>query len=1140
MLHIHFANRFETLAQGLVQRLGEPSGSVFVPDEVIVPSAAVERWVTLALARRHGICANVRFSYLAQWLWSQMGRVVPGVPSLPAESPWTPSQLTWRVFDALADADWVATHPRLASYLAQADATMRHDLAGRVARLFDQYLTYRPEWMEAWRDGPAATPPVADAGWTAAAAHPDGAWQASLWRRLAAEAPAGGASPTAAFLDALRREGPALVASGRLPARAEVFCLPTLPPVHLGLLQALGGCMDLHVHALNPCGEYWFEVIDRRRLAWLAARGQADLHEEGQRLLAAWGQQTQSQLAGLVDAVGDGVVDDAHFERHPGDTLLARLHNAVLELTELAPGSVALADGDRSIEVHQCHSLTRELEVLHDRLLGLLAGPRPPAPSDILVVLPDLEAAAPLIDAVFGTTPPERTLPYTVTGLGRSGVNGLARAYLMLLALPPSRFAASAVFGLMQQPPVARRLGLDAADLDALHGALLDAGVHWGLDAEHRASLGLPATARHTLADGLDRLFLGHALPADIAEPFGGRLPSGAMEGSQALRLGVLDGFVDDLAKLRRRTAVPLPPHDWPPLLAAALDGFIAADDGEQEDLRELREAIATLGRQFTDSGLRAALPLDVVRQALEALLDDPARGGVPSGAITFSSMSSLRHLPYRVVCVLGLDDGAFPSATRSPEFDLMAAHARRGDRQRRLDERNLFLDLLLAAREHLHLSHVGRSVRDNSALPPSVLVADLLDTLVPAITDHPADPASLARARARLVVAHPLQAFAEAPFRSDSALPLRSHHAEYAQALRGRAAMAAEVPGGPLPAASGTDSDEDVDAAVDSDEADTELDDEPWPDGAAPMFAAPLPEPGDEHRTLTLAQLQTFFGHPCRTLLRRRLGLDLPRPDDELQDDEAAVAGWPQRSALAARLLPALLAGADPAQAQRLALAGTEAPEGALGAMWLTREVSALQAFAERVRAHTRVPVLPPQSLTLDLPVDGQTWRLHAAFGGLRPGGVVRWRYAEPSPRDRLDAWLEHLMLCALQPAGVEPVTTWLTRDDEIRFGPCHEPREALQDLLRLVGHGLREPLYFFPRTSWAFVDGGDSLAKARTAWEGGLTTAWSDHADPAVRLALRGLPGPLDDERVEVFRDCAHRVFGPMLMCVMPDDTA
>ncbi len=1143
MLTIHFANRYETLSALLAERLAAGERSVFVPDQVIVPSAAVRRQLTLELARRHGLCANVQFGYLARWLWQLIARVVPGVQG---ESPFAPDVLSWRIVAALDDAAWAAGHARLAGYLARADAVMRYELAAKLAGLFDQYITFRPEWLAAWSLGKSAAIGSGDA-----AAQADQAWQAALWRRVSAGL--GAEHPSAPFTLALQSRGAALVEAGTLPAVAHVFCLPTMPPVHLALLQAIGQCSEVHLYALNPCREYWFEVVDGRRLAYLAARGRADYQEEGQRLLAAWGQQTQSQLSLLVEACGEAGVDDARFDDEGDDesaatTLLARLQRSILDLEDLAPASIALAADDRSIEIHACHSLARELEVLQDRLLALFADEaHAPAPSDILVVTPDLDAAAPLIDAIFGTAPPDRHIPFNVTGRARSRVNPVARALLELLALAASRFTASAVFGLLQQPLVARRFGLDTAGLDRIHGWLQDAGVHWALDAEHRASVGVPAQARHSFADGLERLFLGYALPTAAGAPFDGRLPSGDAEGSGALALGALWRFVDTLAALQREVLAPLPAPAWPAFLAGLLERFVAASRDELEDLREVLATLAALSEQLRRSELAQALPLDVVRAALVQALDDPARGGVPTGAVTFSSMSSLRSLPYKVICAIGLNDGSFPTTARPAEFDLMALQPRRGDRQRRIDERNLFLDLLLAARAHFYLSYVGRSVRDNVPLPPSVLVSELIETLVPAIAEAAVGkvPPDRARARARLVVEHPLQAFSEASFQTDADPRLRSFHREYAQALRlkleapaeeAAATAFGEIAGGEI-AESGdreghegsdaSDRSEGQGASHDSDASHSDSDQATA--SSPPFFRTALAAPGAEWRDVSIERLLQFFRNPCRFLLRQRLGIELARDAEALQDDEPFVPGIPGRSALAARLLPALLGGADIDSVRALAHAGTELPAGAFGRRAVERELEALQAFANQLRPLTEEPLLDPHSIDIALTIDGQKWRVHGGFADLRASGLLRYRYDEPRATDYLNAWLQHLLLCAAPPAGVALRTTWQARGVRFSLAPCDNPLGVLRGLLALYEQGLRAPLYFFPKTAWKFIESGGSVSVATTAWRSTKERPFGEEADAAYRLALRGLPDPMGDGFGE-FEACAHAVFGPL----------
>jgi len=1103
MLYVHFSNRYELLAQQLLERLGGTRQDVFAREQVVVPSAAVQRQLTLALADRHGVCANVEFVYLARWLWRQVARVVPGVA---AESPFDPAALAWRVYCAFGDAAFVAAHPRLAAYLhaAGADDLMRYELASRTAALLEQYVTYRSDWLAQWQHGGTTGTPRDE--------HEDEHWQAALWQRIARELALRPDNPLILLARELDRGGAKRVHEAGLPACVHVFGLAAMPPLHMQALQALARWIDVHLYVLNPCREYWFEVVDPRRLSHLAARGRDQGHETGNRLLAAWGGQAQSHIDLLVD-ICDGAQDDARFEPGAEGTLLAQVQNAILELRELEPGSVAMEEGDRSVEVHVCHSLTRELEALHDHLLGLFADDPSLRPADVLVVTPDLEAAAPLIEAVFGTVPSRRRLPFAITGRARSTVNVPARLLLELLSLASSRAPATVVHGLLQQPPVARRFDLDEADLEQVHGWIADAGIRWGLDAEHVAGLGLPAGGHHSFAQGLDRLFLGYALPAAAGEPLAGILPCGGAQGSSALALGGFWRFVQALQALRCELGREHTPEEWAASLRRVLDTFVDAADGELDELAELHAAIAQLAQAMHAGGLAAPVAAGVVQRALRDLLDDPARGGVPGGAVTFASIASLRSLPYGVICAIALDDGAFPTPDRPAEYDLMAWRPRRGDRQRRADQRNLFLDLLLAARRCLYLSYTGRSIRDNGTLPPSVLVAELLDVLVPAIAADPADAGALAQARARLVVEHPLQPFSPAAFQVDGPPRLRSFDDELAQALR--ASLQAPPPAQAAGAAAG-ESEGDEEAQVR----------EPSP----PFFSGPLATPGAEWREVSAAQLVRFFRNPADYLLRQRMGITLPRPEDELEDDEPFLPDFPGRAALARRLLPLLLAPVPPApQAiRRLAEAGSELPYGPVGQLVLEQELEGLGRFAAQVRAASAAPLLPPHHASVELDVDGERWRVQAGLADLRAPGLVRWRYDEERAGDLLEAWIHHLVLCADAPAGVEPVTRWLSCNQERRLRPRQDGRDLLARLLRLYRRGLAAPLPFFPKAAMSYVANDESMFAAERVFRVTSNTPHGEFGHAAYQLAFRGAPDPLAGE----FAELAMAVFAPVLL--------
>ncbi|MDE2208244.1 MAG: exodeoxyribonuclease V subunit gamma [Betaproteobacteria bacterium] len=1135
MLQIEFSNRYERLQDSLLDAMDAPPASPFVSEEIIVPSAATRRRVELAVADRFGICSNIRFSFLAQWLWRQIGHVVP----VSEISPFTASVLTWRALSIFGEQAFVAEHPPLAGYLRHADDVMRYELAASTATLLEHYLTYRPNWLAAWLEGKPA-----GIGNLDPARQHDERWQAALWRRIARDLGTDSRHPSVAFFDAMKAMGPDAPARAGLPAIAHVFCLPTTPPLYLDILNRLAQWIDLRLYVLNPCREYWFDIVDPKRLSYLAANDRADHHEIGNRLLAAWGKQTRAHIDLLLRNDSAAIVDDADFAAAESTTLLARVQNAILDLTDLTHGSVLLGPDDRSIEVHVCHSLTRELEVLQDQLLALFASGDPPRPSDVLVVTPDLEAAAPLIDAVFGNAPKDCEIPYTITGRPASVLNPCAHALLTVLDVATSRLPASAVFELLQQPIIARRFAIGDDDLDAIHAWIGKSGIRWGFDARHRGELGLPATGRHSFSDGLDRLFLGYALPASANVPLNGRLPAGDPEGSGALALGSFGEFFRRLEYLHGELARPKSPAQWQQVLLDIVADFVDPAGDEIDDQRDTVAAIHELQSNMARGGISQPLLLDVVRHALRALLGDPTRGGMPGGAVTFAAMSSLRNLPYRFVCVLGLNDGAFPATQQPREFDLLARDPQPGDQQRRIDDRNVFLDLLLAARQRLYLSFTGHSIRDDATLPPSVLVAELLDYCAAATDAAPFTPESLQAARDRLVVLHPLQSFSLDYFKPDADPRRRSFNGEYCEALKERLAASASPPDAAVsiekrpasasaPATAGGERGAPAESGAANEDDDEFEDENAASEPQQKFFSGPLAEPGPELREVTLDRLVRFFANPCRYLLRERLGIVLPEGDEELQDEEPFLPDWHARDALAKRVLQRLLAGATVVDVREFARAGVEYPDGRVGDIELARELRRLDTFARALAPALAEKTLAPILGTLDFTLDGEAWRLTGEFGDLRSSGLIRHRYDDARARDYLEGWIAHLFVNAVAPPGVAARTTWHSRDGHYVLPPVDGARDRLEAVLALYRAGLQRPLHFFPKSAWKYVSEGESWSRAASIWK---TTPFHEHGedrDAAYRLALRGVDDPLDDE----FAECAKAVFQPLLEVIVDE---
>jgi exodeoxyribonuclease V gamma subunit len=1115
MLQLFYSNRYDVLVGALLDGLGETPSSPWTAQPVIVPSAAVRRRLELDIAARQGVCANIHFGYLAQWLWTQIGEVMEDVPQ---RSPFAPDRLVWRCYRLLGDADeaqpWNAS-PRLRSYLDAADAPMRYELARRVATVLDHYLTYRPEWLLQWQKGGSifASGAADDTGprltGASASEREDERWQSALWRTLLGEVAGGAQSahsatpPAYRFLDEVRSFDLDTIARAEWPEAVSVFALPTMPPLHIALLRELSRWIDVRVYAMNPCREFWFDIVSEGHVEALDAKGQRDYQEVGHPLLAEWGRQTQAQLHMLHELTESAASGEAsYFAENAAPTWLAAVQNAMLDLTD--ERDLDAQPDERGIEVHVCHSLARQLEVLHDRLLGWFDEFDDLQPSDVLVTLPDLGAAGPLIDAVFGTSPigDTRRIPYRITGLPPSQANPVARVLLDWLALPERNVGAPELIEWLRVDAIAARYGIDAAALEDVQEWLAAAGARRGLAPVPPDDSAVPV-ARHTFADALTRLFLGYAMPEGGA-PVDAWLPIEGADGSDAELLGRLASFVDDVDAFARRCADDMTPAEWTQLLLEVLGRCFDGGVDFADSLSTVRDAVDAMSEAMRAGVGDEPLPAAVVRTALSEALDDPARGGVPWGSVTFSSLTSLRGLPFRVVCMLGMDDGVLPSLARADEFDLMAGFGKAGDRQRRDDERNLFLDLLLAAQDRLLIAYTGRSIRDNAPLPPAALVDELLDHLARVSSAEDASPADLDVARHAFIVEHPLQPFASDYFNAKSGL--FSYDADRAEL----AALLAEPADAPV----------------------------------APFFDAPLP--AEPNEPVAFDDFQRFWRHPARALLRDRLGIVLSDAQGELLDMEPFELDYAGRDALAERLLPALLDTDFDSEAfervRRVAEASPELPGGATGAVWRTRELSALRGLADRVRREvasgvTRLPFTLDIDArwpdTDDIEFFGRydktlrersegPMQLQGTLNLLTPTGQVVFRYAKPTARDYLSAWLSHLVYCAALPDGPRR-TVWHASSESFELTPVERPLDQLAPLAALFRAGRALPLRFFPKSAWTKISDSDSAAQG--AWISDRVRGESD--DSALRIAYRGAPMTLD----EPFGTLATLVFKPLV---------
>ncbi|WP_420121607.1 exodeoxyribonuclease V subunit gamma [Nakamurella sp.] len=1103
-VHVHRAERADTLAAALADLLATSPADPFALDVVAVPTRGVERWLTQRLSHRlgardgraDGICTAVRFPGPAALLAELTGDR--------ADDPWAPDAAVWpllAVIDAAADEPWCAL---LAGHLGYHPADphrqgRRYAVARRLAGLFAGYAEHRPAMLAGWAAGRDTD------GWDGPVPA-DLAWQPELWRRLRERI--GGPDPVQALAVVEQRltEDPGAV---DLPDRLSLFGPTAMPAAQVRLVSALAVHRQVHLWLPHPSPALWDTVRDRLDGSGRPVRRGADpvAGVVGHPLLASLGRdvrELQIMLDGRIatdthhPAAGVGPVGG------PAPTLLDRLHRA-LAGNRVPDAAGPSARADDSIRVHACHGPGRQVDVLRDVVVGLLADDPTLQPADILVMCPDIEAFAPLLQGAFGLAEsvpgghPAHRLRVRLADRALRRTNPLLAALERLLDLAGGRITASEVLDFAAFAPVRHRFGFDDDDVGTVADWVAEAGARWGLDAAHRADYGLSGFEQNTWRAALDRVLLGVCMAAEPGNRLGTALPLDEigsadidLAGRLAELVARLGAAVDTLTG--RHTVAR-----WCALILDAVLSLTAVPPRSSWQVAEVRAELAAVERHAAAAG-SADLRLDLadIRALLAgALAGRPTRANFRTGTLTVCTMMPMRSVPHRVVCLLGLDDGVFPRAVREDGDDLRIGEPACGERDLRSEDRQLMLDAILAATDKLVVTYSGADERTGARRPPAVPLGELLDAV-----DELGPLAGGAAARTVVEVRHPLQPF-DSRAVSAGALGRSGPFTFDPVALGGARALTAPRV-------------------------------EPLRLAAQPV---PPPVPAAD---LELAALTDLLVHPAKGYLRRRLEVAVPFEQEDPPDDLPVVLDALQEWGVGDRLLRDRLAGVPEEECRQAEWRRGVLPPAALGRRTLEKVLADVRPLVDRTAG---LRSGPRHTVEVSVELTGGR-RLRGTVGGLYGRTLVAVSYSKLGARARLQAWLAFLALTASGggSAGWSAVT--VGRGPHARpLGatlpvlPADRAGDLLLDVVALHDAGLAAPLPLPLKTGEKYadarrrgVDPDRALTWAAQTWEGSATYPGENQDGANARVWGRDCSFA-DLTEPDRFVELAERLWVPLL---------
>lgn len=995
MFFLHNSNRTEELAEQLgsvVEQAGERS--LFVKELFVVQSRGMERMLSQYLADTFGIWGNSSYMLPMQFIDCLCESLHLDYDT----SLFERSVLTWRLERLLRDTSAPELQPAVTYLSGEQQELKRFQLARQLADLFDQYQILRPDYIEAWQKGRRITKNRYEP------------MQQYLWRKLREDVP-GALHRGEIILSLIDRLKIQQVAFLDTP-RVFVFGLHTLPPLFLAALNGLASHIDVHLFLLSPCALYWGDMETRRarvrRLSGLDAEEQSEYSAEVyHRLLTSLGRQGADFQDLLFEYVDELVEGRESFTITSGSrqmNLLNRLQADILEGRDKPdPETEFDVTDDGSVMVVSCHSKMREVSVLKDHIMNWLYENPELGLHDLVVMAPDIQQYADLIPAVF------HDVSYDISDCQKGIKNRYLAIFLQFLELFSGRYTLPDLFSLLERPEIGSRFSISGADLDLVQHWLKEAGVRWGICADQRIEDGLFAAESATWQNGLDRMLMGMATGSELE--VADILPFIEIEGSDGELLGNLCSFLNLVKDARSEFRQPKSLIQWSERLIYFSSLLFTEDD--LPAFLELQNLLARLAETFAEHH-REDVTFTVIRSWLEYETQSKSTAGFLRGRLTFCSMLPMRSIPFKIICLLGINDGEFPHTDQFAPFNLLGEKYRKGDRSKRSDDRYQFLEAILAARKKLYLSYIGQSIRTGDVRPPSPVISELLESLKDGY------------GVSNLIRHQPLQPYSHKYFKQSSEPGLFSYNEYYFKTAQSLQTPMADVP-----------------ACWLSSEVETGVKSE-----------------------LNFLDLCRFISAPQTFFVRNVLGINLSYKDDLIDDHEPFVLEGLERYLTINEIVERLRDDQDPDALRDELQKKLHWPLAYPGTKLFQDNHRELSEFVERIAAIE--PDNPAEVISFSIDID--SIKLSGILENRYPGGLLFYRCAKLQGKDLLNGWLHHLVAAAVLGKPVE--TRIVARDKTVVFATGAGDTTDLKMIVELFQSGCRFPSSLFVEPACVYCE--------------------------------------------------------------------
>jgi len=921
MLRLYPSNKTEHLAVVISEIMkAKPLSVPFANEVVLIQSHGMGTWLQQEISQNLGIAAMIECVMPASFIWQLAQILMPDDPHIPI---FEKSNLRWQILERLPEKLSDERYKNLSSYIEalsntklstatnseqekfQTSEHVLFELSDALADLFDAYQNYRPDWVAAWESGELiSTASSGDTNFSNLEV-----WQADLWRSLYPKSALGSRNHRAILLSKLleRLRSCSSDLQSCLPERVFIFGLSALPPQWLPILTALSRYCDVHFLIQNPCQYYWGDVVSKtqqlRLEQSLVAKGvsadtAADTFIESNPLLASWGYLGRDYLSILfhhdeirempVNLYDDGLegiglegngLEDKGPDKDRNNFSIKALTWLQTDILNLQAVARQVSETDKSIRFITCHSHLREVEALQDYLFKLLDESSELSPKDVIVMMPDVQNFAALIDAVFSRPALDQYgqpqyLPYGISDQMLALDQPMVDVLSGILQLSKLRITATEVLDWLDIEAIRARFAISEEDLEQVHAWVSGLNIRWGLSESHRDQCLSTMTktkgsgSENTWLSAFKRLLAGYVY--GVSEPVhdgaGDVFAQSQHSRETQLLAGKLMRFLDCIEQTLSQQKGKHSIQEWLSRVALFWESWFDSQYLSDEVQRLMDQSISSISEQVHYADFEQEISFTIVAEVIGAGFEkERVSQRFLAGKINFCTLMPMRSIPFKVVCMMGMNEGQYPRPEQKVSFDLMAtSESRVGDRSRREDDRYLFLEAICSARNNIYISYCGRDIKDNSERYPSLLVSELQDYCADYfyLDDEP-DEKSAAGLLEHWTIKHRLQPFHPWYYSSDEDGQSKYLPKSYSSDWLSLYARSEDT----------KESSSNGSHVLDSSKQ-------------LPQFDL-FNEENDHNRVFELENLTRMADHPLRYYYKHILGLSYTNIDSELEDSE-------------------------------------------------------------------------------------------------------------------------------------------------------------------------------------------------------------------------------------------------------------